>query len=312
MQTSENTQKEIILKLVRFMTTVNKSRNMLYDITTKSLEHNQVLRKNIKGPIMRSVNGSTRLIEVRDRTFKIKLGYDLIKVVDKAIREGGLPGVVKTYVYNEIYNLINFGALSFYKVLRTKIPDFEILGSDLLAIANEVRKLKGIMFKECTGTDVHDLVSHNPNAINTAVDYYTVFTLPGDNVELISNPKAHVVDPLIFDDELKITYNHSLNNHVNDINEKYGTSLYIKCLVPKTYVDKHIELKNFLEKGFFVQDDLRNPKGYLNGNSYSVMLDKLMNDKGLFENKEYVSKKDYLDIYPYWIVTKETLDNIAK
>jgi len=309
-----DTQKEIFTKLLKFITQVVVSKNTLYTISNKSLSYNQTIRKSLKGPIRRNAVGYIRLIDVRDRTYKSLLGYDLVNIVDKTFRKNENPSI-KTHVLNEVFNMMNFGALSFTRALKhSHKKQFNDFAQHLNKICDDTRTLKGVKFDKCSGEDVLKLVSLKSleSKIYNDDEYYTIFTLPRGNIEFNVPHTSHIIDPMVLDENLDIVYNHTLNNHIRDINDKYDVTLYVKCLIPSSYVNKNPELKKVLEKGHIIQNDIRNPKAYIKGNKYDIIIDKLMNDKGLFENKEYVSKKDYLDLHPYWIITKDTIESIIK
>ena len=307
-------------RLARLLYKQYNNRTFMLSTMEESLNSNIRLKRSTRGPLhiiksKNSLRDFTRLVELNNHTFISYLGPDLLYLVDEVLRRYNMDKEFKKYICNELYNIMNYGNISIKSRLRNP-KTFDKITKFLNRIANDVRKTINIEKHMLNSNELFLATMYDDmNWSHREQDYYVVYIKPlVSYANTHKQPKDFTLQPVIVNDELDIVYNRKLNDTLLDISDRYDVTLYMRCLVPKSFIMKIDGLQKTIDSKHIVFNNIREPK--FNHKDISILRKELCNrievDKGIFSNTEFSSKEDYILLRPYWKMNINTMLHIFK
>lgn len=307
-------------RLARLLYKQYNSKTFMLSTMEESLNSNIRLKRSTKGPLhiiksKNSLRDFTRLVELNNHTFISYLGQDLLYMVDEVLRRYNMDKEFKKYLCNELYNIMNYGNISIKSRLRNP-KTFDKITKFLNRIANDVRKTINIEKHMLNSNELFLATMYDDmNWSHNEQEYYVVYIKPlVSYANTHKQPRDFTLQPVIVNDELDIVYNRKLNDTLLDISNRYDVTLYMRCLVPKSFIMKINGLQKAIENKHIVFNNIREPK--FSNKDISILRKELCNrievDKGIFSNTEFSSKEDYILLRPYWKMNINTILHIFK
>lgn len=223
----------------------------------------------------------TKFISLKNELFKNHFGYTLHDLFVKWCNRNNISqdNIHAKIVRNEVYNLLNFGRVSFKHSDNSILSFKKLLGKT----RDKIRKItdveNSIFYKE-------DLEKgFNIKLKSTAESYILVLATPfnitcNSNIRLVDGME---LNPVILGDKLNYVYNKELAIFIAGINKEYRTDLVIRYLIPVTAFTDGVNVNKFINSPVPRIKDFKGNKivNYLNKVTDEVNTESLLKTKSI-------------------------------
>ncbi len=186
----------------------------------------------------------TKFIDLKNGLFRDHFNYTLYDIIVMWCKKNNFDqnDLHVKILKNEVFNILNFGKLSYKKVSRNQAMLKRIISKARDKIRKTLDVELPLLYKE-------DIEKAFNIKLDSDADSYIVMMCTPFGVVSDSQIKLRLgseLEPVILDEELNYAHNEELATFVSGVNRDYNSEYVIRYLVPETILKDSQAVKKFL------------------------------------------------------------------